>query len=62
MMRFLMGVVVGAAGYWAYEQGLLPFGTSAGLTNVMGGSSPPSEIIRPTAHEISSRPAEPIPS
>ena len=62
MMRFLMGVVVGAAGYWAYKQGLLPFGTSNAVTNVMGGSSPPSEIIRPTPHEISSRPAEPIPS
>ena len=67
MMRFLLGVTVGAAGYWAYKQNLLPFSSSdvldriSGATESTGGGNVP-EIIRPTAHEISSRPAEPIPS
>jgi hypothetical protein len=64
MMRFLFGVAVGALGYWAYEQGMLPFGSQDVLDQVMpgGGSSANSEIIRPTPAEVSGRPAEPIPS
>ena len=63
MMRFLFGVALGAGGYWAYKQGLLPFGAQDVFDKVMPtdmASTP--EIVRPTPQEISSRPAEPIPS
>ena len=58
-MRFIVGLAVGAAGYWAYQQGWL---SSFGL----GGSSSTSlesdsTIIRPTPQEVAGRPAEPIP-
>jgi hypothetical protein len=64
MMRFLFGVAVGALGYWAYEQGMLPFGSKDVLDQMMpgSGSGASSDIIRPTAAEVSGRPAEPIPS
>jgi hypothetical protein len=55
MMRFMIGLAVGALGYWAYEHGLLP---TQMTTNVFGGES---TIIRPTPQEVSGRPAEPIP-
>jgi hypothetical protein len=60
MMRFLFGALIGATGYWAYKQGMLPFGAQQAFDQVMPDSSSP--IIRPTAHEVTSRPAEPIPS
>jgi hypothetical protein len=64
MMRFLFGVAVGALGYWAYEQGMLPFGSKDVLDQMMpgSGSGASSDIIRPTPAEVSGRPAEPIPS
>lgn len=64
MMRFLFGVAVGALAYWAYEQGMLPFGSHDVFDQVMpgAGSNTDSEIIRPTPAEVSGRPAEPIPS
>ena len=61
-MRFLFGVAVGALAYWAYEQGMLPFGSQDLVDQVVPGSSASGEIIRPTPGEISGRPAEPIPS
>ncbi|HEV7666279.1 MAG TPA: hypothetical protein VGQ62_22285 [Chloroflexota bacterium] len=60
MMRFLFGVAIGAGGYWAYKQGLLPFSAQDVFEQVMPGGN--AEIIRPTPHEVSSRPVEPIPS
>jgi hypothetical protein len=60
MMRFMLGVAIGATAYWAYEKGWLPFTAGHTVDQVM--SSGDSEIIRPTPHEVSSRPAEPIPS
>jgi len=66
MMRFLFGVAVGAIGYWAYEQGLLPFGAHDVFDQITPGTntdtSTTSEIIRPTPSEVSGRPAAPIPS
>ena len=59
-MRFLFGALVGAAGYWAYKQGMLPFGAQQVFDRVMPDSTSP--IVRPTPHEVSSRPTEPIPS
>jgi hypothetical protein len=64
MMRFLFGVAVGALAYWAYEQGMLPFGSQQVFDQMMpgSGSNATSEIIRPTPAEVSGRPSEPIPS
>jgi hypothetical protein len=62
MMRFLFGVVVGAIGYWAYEQGLLPFGAHDVFDQITPGTNTNTEIIRPTPSEVSGRPAAPIPS
>ena len=62
MMRFLFGVVVGAIGYWAYEQGLLPFGAHDVFDQITPGTNTSTEIIRPTPSEVSGRPAAPIPS
>lgn len=72
MFSFIFGAAVGAVGYWAYQQGMLPIGSggsshsdsssmdmgSSMSGSMSGGSSP---IVRPTAHEVSERPAEPIP-
>jgi hypothetical protein len=60
MIRFLFGALVGATGYWAYKQGMLPFGTPQTFDEALPDSMSP--IIRPTPHEVSSRPSEPIPS
>ena len=63
MLRFLFGVTLGALGYWAYSQGWLPFGSKDLFEQMSGPSAASSSpIIHPTPHEISSRPAEPIPS
>jgi hypothetical protein len=59
-MRFILGVIVGALGYWAYEKGMLPIDALQSYASEMtsGGST----IVRPTPHEVTARPAEPIPS
>jgi hypothetical protein len=60
MMRFVIGVVVGVAGYWAYEQSLLPKPWASDTSSETYSDSSP--IIRPTAQEVAGRPSEPIPS
>jgi hypothetical protein len=60
MMRFVIGVVIGVVGYWAYEQNLLPRPwESDGSSQTYSENSP---IVRPTAQEVAGRPSEPIPS
>ena len=58
MMRFVIGVVVGALGYWAYAQNRVP---SPWSTTEPSAASQSSPIIRPTAQEVAGRPSEPIP-
>ena len=53
MTRFLIGMVVGLLGYWAYERSLLPMPKTSEQSQ--------SPIIRPTAQEVAGRPSEPIP-
>jgi hypothetical protein len=60
MMRFVLGIVVGVLGYWAYERSLLPNPLSSGGEQF--GLSDNSPIVRPTPQEIAGRPSEPIPS
>ncbi len=65
-MKFVFGVAVGALGMWAYSTGKLDsvMGHNAGqirdmVSNVTGRSS---DIVIPSAAEVSGRPAEPFPS
>jgi len=60
MLRFLFGVAIGALGYWAYENGMLPFEPRQVFDQIKQGGG--SQIVRPTPEEISGRPAAPIPS
>jgi hypothetical protein len=60
MLRFLFGVAIGALAYWAYDKGMLPFGSRDLFDQITPGAG--SEIVRPTPQEVSGRPAAPIPS
>jgi hypothetical protein len=58
MLKFLVVMGIGALGYWAYKQGMLPASAREMVDRVMPHESP---IITPTPHEIAGRPSEPIP-
>lgn len=72
MIGFIFGAVAGAAGYWAYQNNMLPGSARSQIDSAMGRvrslaedyglSLPgPSGIVTPTPSEVATRPAEPIP-
>ena len=58
MWGFLFGVIVGAAGYWAYNRVM----GDMGMGDIEQSRGSGSSIYRPTNAEVPGRPSEPIPA
>jgi len=73
-MKFVLGIIVGAVGVWAYQGGKLQslmggapepvqhaWTTGTERISQMADADKPSPIVTPSATEISGRPSEPLP-
>lgn len=56
MRSFLLGVIVGALGFWAYQRLMGEMGEPEMMGAGMGG------VTRPSQQEVHGRPHEPLPA